>query len=235
MSAIFDTNEPQELLEGMRRARTAIARGKLVVLPTDTVFGIAANAFSAPAVAALLAAKGRGRQSPPPVLIPSAITLPGLAMNLPGVTSELTDRFWPGGLTLIVDAQPSLTWDLGDTNGTVAVRVPNHPIALELLAETGPLAVSSANLTGQPAATNAAQAQAQLGDSVDVYLESVSEDSGASASTGEASTILDLTPLSRGTGVARILRYGVVTFAELKSVLGDQLESVDAPPSPKAG
>lgn len=234
MSALFDTNEPQQLLEGMRRARAAISRGKLVVLPTDTVFGVAANAFSAPAVAALLAAKGRGRQSPPPVLIPSAQTLPGLAMNLPDVTSELTARFWPGGLTLIVDAQPSLTWDLGDTNGTVAVRVPNHPIALELLAETGPLAVSSANLTGRPAATNAAQAQAQLGDFVDVYLESVPEASGANVSNGEASTILDLTPLSRGTGVARILRHGAVSASDLASIMGDQLESVDVPSDPKA-
>ena len=218
MSKLFDTADPQQLLEGMRRARTAIALGNLVVMPTDTVYGVAANAFSAPAVAALLAAKGRGRTSPPPVLIPSAATLPGLAMNLPAVTEKLTAAFWPGGLTLIVDAQPSLTWDLGDTNGTVAVRVPNHPIALELLAETGPLAVSSANLTGKPAATTATDAHGQLGNSVDVYLES-----GVSSS-GEASTILDLTPLSRSAGSARILRQGAVSAAALREVLGDQLE-----------
>jgi L-threonylcarbamoyladenylate synthase len=218
MSTLFDTADPQQLLEGMRRARNAIAHGKLVVLPTDTVYGIAANAFSAPAVAALLAAKGRGRTSPPPVLISSAATLPGLAMNLPTVAEELTERFWPGGLTLVVEAQPSLTWDLGETNGTVAVRVPNHPIALELLAETGPLAVSSANLTGKTAATTAADAHAQLGYSVDVYLEA------GQSSSGDASTILDLTPLSRATGHARILRLGAVSAADLRAVLGDNLE-----------
>jgi L-threonylcarbamoyladenylate synthase len=218
MSKLFDTADPQQLLEGMRRARTAIAHGNLVVIPTDTVYGVAANAFSAPAVAALLAAKGRGRASPPPVLIPSAATLPGLAMNLPAVTEKLTSAFWPGGLTLILDAQPSLTWDLGDTNGTVAVRVPNHPVALELLAETGPLAVSSANLTGKPAATTAANALSQLGNSVDVYLEA------GPSSSGEASTILDLTPLSRATGSARILRQGAVSATALREVLGDELE-----------
>lgn len=222
MSALFDTAEPSQLLEGMRRARQAIAKGRLVVLPTDTVYGVGANAFSPSAVASLLEAKGRGRQSPPPVLIPSAQTLPGLAMNIPDVVSQLTAKFWPGGLTLIVDAQPSLTWDLGDTNGTVAVRVPNHPIALELLAETGPLAVSSANLTGQPAARTAAHAEQQLGHSVEVYLEAGETNTDPKISGG-ASTILDVTPLSRGTGPARILRQGVVSAADLRAVLGDDL------------
>lgn len=218
MSELFDTTDPSALLEGMRRARASIATGKLVVLPTDTVYGVGANAFSAPAVAGLLSAKGRGRQSPPPVLIPSALTLPGLAADVPTVTQALTDAFWPGGLTIILDAQPSLTWDLGDSNGTVALRVPNHPLALELLAETGPLAVSSANRTGEPAALTAAQAQEQLGESVSVYLEA------GRTPVGEASTIVDLTPLSRNTGLARILRHGAVTVADLRSVLGTQLE-----------
>lgn len=218
MSALFDTTTPSALLEGMRRARTAIAAGQLIVLPTDTVYGVGANAFSPEAVAALLAAKGRGRQSPPPVLIPGAATLAGLAMNVPDVTHALTDAFWPGGLTIILDAQPSLTWDLGDAHGTVALRVPNHPIALELLAETGPLAVSSANRTGEPAALTAAQALDQLGDSVDVYLEA------GTTPVGEASTILDLTGLSRGTGLARILRLGAISVADLREVLGNNLE-----------
>jgi tRNA threonylcarbamoyl adenosine modification protein (Sua5/YciO/YrdC/YwlC family) len=218
MSELFDTRDPAALLEGMRRARTAIASGKLIVLPTDTVYGVGANAFSPAAVAALLAAKGRGRQSPPPVLIPNAATISGLAMNVPDITHELTAAFWPGGLTIILDAQPSLTWDLGDANGTVALRVPNQPIALELLAETGPLAVSSANRTGVAAALTAADAHTQLGDSVDVYLEA-----GAPA-LGEASTIVDLTPLSRGTGLARILRLGAVSAGQLRGVLGANLE-----------
>ncbi len=218
MSDLFDTRDPAALLEGMRRARTAIASGKLIVLPTDTVYGVAANAFSPAAVTSLLAAKGRGRQSPPPVLIPSAATLSGLALNVPDITHELTAAFWPGGLTIILDAQPSLTWDLGDANGTVALRVPNHPIALELLAETGPLAVSSANRTGVAAALTAADAQAQLGDAVSVYLEA------GAPPVGEASTIIDLTALSRGTGLARILRPGAVSASALRDVLGASLE-----------
>lgn len=218
MSELFDTRDPAALLEGMRRARTSIASGKLIVLPTDTVYGVGANAFSPTVVAALLAAKGRGRQSPPPVLIPSAATVSGLAMNVPDIMHELTAAFWPGGLTIILDAQPSLTWDLGDSNGTVALRVPNHPIALELLAETGPLAVSSANRTGVAAALTAADAQNQLGDSVDVYLEA------GAPPVGEASTIVDLTPISRGTGLARILRLGAVSAGQLRDVLGEHLE-----------
>ena len=218
MSDLFDTTDPAALLEGMRRARTAIASGKLIVLPTDTVYGVGANAFSPAAVSALLTAKGRSRQSPPPVLIPGMATVAGLAIDVPDVMHDLTDAFWPGGLTIILDAQPSLTWDLGDSNGTVALRVPNHPIALELLAETGPLAVSSANLTGEPAALTATEARRALGDSVDVYLES------GPTPVGEASTILDLTPLSRKIGLARILRLGAIGAADLRRVLADRLE-----------
>jgi len=217
MSRIYDASVDGELLAGMRLARMALAKGQLVVLPTDTVYGVAADAFIPHAVAALLAAKGRGRQSPPPVLMPSAATIDALASSVPDQVRTLAQAFWPGGLTIIVDAQPSLAWDLGDTDGTVALRVPAHPIALELLKETGPLAVSSANLTGQPAAENATDAYAQLGDTVEVYLEG-----GASDST--PSTIIDVTPIQRGTGAARILRDGAVSAASLREILGDDLE-----------
>jgi tRNA threonylcarbamoyl adenosine modification protein (Sua5/YciO/YrdC/YwlC family) len=202
----------------MRLSRQAIAKGHLVVMPTDTVYGVAADAFSPEAVQLLLEAKGRGRQSPPPVLMPKAETMDGLAQNIPDEVRALAKKFWPGGLTIVLEAQPSLSWDLGDTNGTVAVRVPNHPVALELLADTGPLAVSSANLTGHPAATTAADAHDQLGARVDVYL-----DAGDSR-VGLSSTIIDATALSRGTGGVRILRDGVVTAAQLRKVLGDKLE-----------
>ena len=202
----------------MRLARQAIARGQLVVIPTDTVYGVAADAFSPAAVSLLLEAKGRGRQSPPPVLMPSVQTLHGLADNVPEKVLALAEAFWPGGLTIVLDAQPSLRWDLGDAHGTVAVRVPAHPVALELLAETGPLAVSSANLTSQPAATTATGAHDQLGARVEVYLD------GGEAAEGLASTIVDATALSRGNGGIRILRDGVVTAAQLRDVIGDTLE-----------
>ncbi len=218
MSRVYNCAENDSLLIGMRLARQAIAQGKLVVFPTDTVYGVAADAFNAEAVQLLLEAKGRGRQSPPPVLMPSAETMEGLAHNIPDEVRALATKFWPGGLTIVLESQPSLTWDLGETNGTVAIRVPNNPVALELLAETGPLAVSSANMTGQPAALNAQDAHDQLGARVEVYLD------GGDATNGKASTIIDATALSRGTGGIRILREGVVTAAQLHKVIGDVLE-----------
>lgn len=184
-----------------------LGRGGLVVLPTDTVYGIAADAFTPPAVQALLDAKGRGRQMPPPVLMPSAATLPGLARDVAAGALALAEAFWPGALTLVVAAQPSLAWDLGDTHGTVALRVPDHPAALALLRRTGPLAVSSANLTGHPAATTAQEARDQLGEAVAVYLD------GGLAPGGVASTIVDATG-----PVLRVLRAGAIDLAALREV-----------------
>ena len=124
-------------------------------MPTDTVYGLAADAFDKDAVQELLDAKGRGRDMPPPVLVSAATTLDALAVRVPSWARALVEEFWPGALTLVCHAHASLQWDLGDTRGTVAVRMPDHPVALEILERTGPLAVSSANLTGQPAATEA--------------------------------------------------------------------------------
>src|SRR3954471_19703728 len=196
----FDTAIPAELLSGTRLARAAIARGELVVIPTDTVYGVAADAFSPAAVQRLLDAKGRGRQSPPPVLVPGIPTLDALAEAVPDVVHELVTAFWPGPLTVILPARASLVWDLGETRGTVALRMPDNRIALELLSETGPLAVSSANQTGQPAATTAAEAVAQLGDSIAVYLD------GGPTPGSVPSTILDATGLATGDGPLRIVR-----------------------------
>jgi L-threonylcarbamoyladenylate synthase len=220
---LFDCAVDTDLLTGMRLAKLAIQRGDLVVVPTDTVYGLAANAFDANAVARLLAAKGRDRQSPPPVLIPSAQTMAGLAIDVPEVANRLAQAFWPGALTMILHAQPSLHWDLGETRGTVALRVPDHKIALALLEETGPLAVSSANLTGEPAATTGAKAADYLGESVEVYL-----DSGPSPK-GEASTILDLTRVTTNadgetTGTIRIVRQGALTREQIALIAGDLLE-----------
>ena len=219
MSPIFDCSDESQLLAGMRQARQAIGRGELVVLPTDTVYGIAADAFDPRAVARLLAAKGRDRQSPPPVLVAGLTTLRALVAEVPEPVERLVEAFWPGGLTIVLPSQPSLTWDLGETHGTVAVRMPAHRIALELIEETGPLAVSSANLTGQAAAIAADAAQGMLGDSVAVYL-----DAGPSI-TGISSTIVDATSLVGGSDpVVRVLREGAIDRARLREVLGDLLE-----------
>jgi tRNA threonylcarbamoyl adenosine modification protein (Sua5/YciO/YrdC/YwlC family) len=220
MAPIYDCSVESELQSGMRAARAAIGRGELVVIPTDTVYGVAADAFSPRAVQSLLDAKGRGRQAPPPVLIPGESTLDALAERVPPEVRALVGRFWPGGLTIVLPAQPSLVWDLGETHGTVALRMPSDPIALELLAQTGPLAVSSANLTGRPAARTAAEAEAMLGDAVAVYLEA--------GPGGEApSTILDATALASGSGPIRILRRGVIDEAQVREVVGDALERTE--------
>ncbi len=151
MSQRFDTANPTEREAGVAAAALAVQRGQLVVLPTDTVYGVGADAFSPDAVRALLAAKGRGRDMPPPVLVSAATTLDALAVGVPTYARSLIEALWPGPLTLVCRQQPSLQWDLGDTRGTVAVRMPDHEVALDLLSRTGPLAVSSANRSGQPA------------------------------------------------------------------------------------
>ncbi|QBE49645.1 L-threonylcarbamoyladenylate synthase [Leucobacter triazinivorans] len=214
MAEVFDCSDSPQLLAGMRTARRAIGRGELVVMPTDTVYGVAADAFTPEAVQRLLDAKGRGRQSPPPVLIPNTNTLAALAAEVTTPLRRLAETFWPGGLTIVTRANPSLSWDLGETGGTVALRIPNHPLALELLEETGPLAVSSANLTGAAAARTAAAAQEMLGDSISVYLEA-----GEAAGDGVASTIIDATGLSEDGGVLRVLREGGVTREAIAELL----------------
>lgn len=227
MQRLYDCSVDTDLLTGMRLAKAALGRNELVVLPTDTVYGLGCDAFSPQAVAKLLQAKGRGRQSPPPVLIANPSMLDGLALDVPQLARKLAETFWPGALTMIFKAQPSLTWDLGETKGTVALRMPDHKIALALLEETGPLAVSSANLTGEPAAISCEQAANYLGDKVKVYL-----DAGTSPK-GEASTIVDMTelvdeltdsgePVSRGR--VKIVRRGALSKEKLATILGDHLE-----------
>jgi tRNA threonylcarbamoyl adenosine modification protein (Sua5/YciO/YrdC/YwlC family) len=193
---------------GLEIAATAIRRGDLVVMPTDTVYGVAADAFVPDAVAKLLKAKGRDRTLPTPVLVGSLETLDGIATDIPEVGRRLVEAFWPGALTVICRQQPSLVWDLGETQGTVAVRMPDHPVALDLLNKTGPLAVSSANRTGEPPATTCEQAQEQLGESVAVYL-----DDGPTPGP-VPSTIVDVT-----SPTPRVLRTGALAIRRLRAVV----------------
>ena len=204
----YPTSTPDEREAALAAASLAVQEGKLVVLPTDTVYGVAADAFDPAAVRGLLAAKGRGREMPPPVLVSAATTVDAIATSIPGYARALIEEFWPGPLTLVCTQQPSLQWDLGDTRGTVAVRMPDHEVALELLERTGPLAVSSANLTGRPAATDAGQAEERLGDDVEVIVDA------GEAPGGRASTIVDVT----GTQ-GRVLRRGALSLEALNAVL----------------
>ena len=206
----FDCADPVARRAGLEAAAHAARTGNLVVMPTDTVYGIGADAFNAAAVRDLLAAKGRGPDMPVPVLVGSWTTIDGLVMAVPPIARTLIEAFWPGGLSLVVEHAPSLSWDLGDARGTVMVRMPLHPVALDLLRLVGPLAVSSANRSGQPPATTAAAAAAQLGDDVSVYLE------GGESPIGVASTVVDLT-----SPVPRVLRQGAVSIDRLRDVIGD--------------
>ena len=215
MSTVYDCSRPDSRETGLAAAANAVRAGGLVVLPTDTVYGIGADAFDSNAVAALLAAKGRGRDMPVPVLVGSWSTVDGLVMSVPQQARALIEAFWPGGLSIVLPQAPSLSWDLGDTRGTVNLRMPLHPVALDLLREVGPMAVSSANRTGQPPAATAAEAQEQLGDSVSVYLE------GGPSAESVPSTIVDLTQSH-----PRVLREGAVPMDDLAEVLGVHVESL---------
>jgi tRNA threonylcarbamoyl adenosine modification protein (Sua5/YciO/YrdC/YwlC family) len=214
----FDCRDPDVRADAIQTAVHSVGAGELVVLPTDTVYGIGADAFDSVAVADLLRAKGRGRDMPVPVLVGSWTTIDGLVAAVDSRTRDLIEAFWPGGLTLVVRHAPSLTWDLGDSRGTVAVRMPLHPVAIELLEKTGPMAVSSANRHGQPAAQTAAQAQEQLGEDVAVYLEDGQVEGGV------ASTIVDVTAAR-----PRILRTGAITADALREVVPDIVGGGAAP------
>ncbi|MEV6428949.1 L-threonylcarbamoyladenylate synthase [Nocardia sp. NPDC051463] len=215
MSTVYDCADRDSRAAGLTAATSALKSGRLVVLPTDTLYGLAVDAFDSSAVGSLLAAKRRGRDMPVPVLVGSWHTIDGLVFSVRPQARELIRAFWPGGLSLVVQQAPSLAWDLGDTRGTVMLRMPLHPVALELLREVGPLAVSSANVSGQPPAKTAAEARDQLGDLVGVYLD------GGPSEHAVASTIVDLTA-----DQPRILREGAVSIADIAEVLGMSPEAL---------
>jgi L-threonylcarbamoyladenylate synthase len=208
MADVYDCSDPVARNNGLDAAVSAISDGKLVLLPTDTVYGVAAHAFIPSAVTALLAAKNRGRTMPVPVLIGDANTVAGLTLGLPQAANDLAEAFWPGGLTLVVEHAPSLAWDLGDAEGTVAVRLPDDDLTRALLRRTGPLAVSSANRSGRPAASTPQDAVEQLGEHAAVVL-----DDGPRAGSA-ASTIVDCTG-----PVPRVLRVGAVPVNRLRDVV----------------
>ena len=220
MTSVFDCSVEAELLDGLRAARGAIGRGELVVMPTDTVYGLAADAFRPEAVERLLEAKGRGRDTPPPVLLPGIPTLSALAEEVPAEAEALVREFWPGPLTIVVNARESLAWDLGESRGTVALRMPDDMIARNLLADTGPLAVSSANLSGRPAALTCDDARDMLGESVAVYLDAGPRGVPAREGRDNASTIVDATSVGLTEGRLRILREGMIPVDEIARIVG---------------
>ena len=209
MSIIHDCSTDEGREKGLKAAVDAVQAGRLVVLPTDTVYGLGCDAFNNAAVASLLRAKHRGPDMPVPVLVGSWSTVDGLVREHTAAGRALVEAFWPGGLSLVVNQAPSLPWNLGDTRGTVMLRMPLHPIAIELLRRTGPMAVSSANISGQEPALTAVRAKQQLGAEAAVYLD------GGRATIGKPSTIVDLSGME-----PRILREGAVTAEQIGEVLG---------------
>lgn len=209
MATVYDCSRRDEREAGLAAAAGMIRSSRLVVFPTDTVYGIGCDAFDTLAVRALLDAKGRGRAMPLSVLVGSWSTVDGLVLTVPAEARRLIEAFWPGGLSIVLPHAPSLAWDLGDTRGTVMIRMPLHPVVLELLREIGPIAQSSANVSGQQPATTIAEAKAQLGESVAVYLD------GGPAGEPVPSSIVDLTGET-----PRMLREGAVTKADVVEVLG---------------
>ena len=215
VSSVYDCSDPGERAAGLRAAVAAARGGRLIVLPTDTLYGIGCDAFDSEAVTNLLAAKHRGRDMPVPVLVGSWHTVDGLVRSVSPAARELVQAFWPGGLSLVVEQAPSLAWDLGDTDGSVMIRMPLHPVAIEVLREVGPMAVSSANVSGQAPPATVTDAREQLGESVAVYLD------GGRASHAVASSIVDLT------GPApRLLREGAIGAADIAEVLGVSVDDL---------
>lgn len=215
MSQIFDCQDPDTRALGLRSAVDAVRSGRLVVLPTDTLYGLGCDAFDNQAVASLLQTKHRGPDMPVPVLVGSWDTIQGLVHTYTEQARTLVEAFWPGGLSIVVPQAPSLTWNLGDTRGTVMLRMPLHPVAIELLRETGPMAVSSANISGNTPPTTAIAAKQQLGNAVNVYLD------GGECPVGKPSSIVDLS------GPApKLLREGAISAEEIGKVLGVAPESL---------
>lgn len=218
--SVYDTQNELTRESALDAAAQAVRDGGLIVLPTDTVYGIGADAFTPDAVQDLLMAKGRGRDVPPPVLVGDPAVLHALAVDVPDSAEDLANAFWPGALTLILRAQPSLTWDLGETRGTVALRMPDDETALALLRRTGPLAVSSANRHGRPAALSVMDAATQLGDQVSIYLD------GGPARIGTSSTIIDLT-----VEPPQIVREGALSKDEIIAAVGDIFAAPEPEPA----
>jgi L-threonylcarbamoyladenylate synthase len=207
---VFDCSHDEERQEGLDAAVTAVLHNELIVLPTDTVYGVGADAFSAHAVDSLLAAKGRDRSMPVPVLVGSTSMVDALVEEMSDLTRALTEAFWPGALTLVLRHPPHLAWDLGNMRGTVAVRMPDSEIALAVITRTGPLAVSSANRSGHPPATTMLDARLQLGAAVSVYLD------GGPSGEAVASSIVDLTGER-----PQLLRAGAIDLDKLREVAPD--------------
>jgi L-threonylcarbamoyladenylate synthase len=219
VATLFDCTDHDVWDDAVHQAMAALDRGEIIVIPTDTVYGVAVSPRVPGSIDSLVGLKGRERTSPPPFLIAgfdqlSPLLAPGSQTD---EVAALISRFWPGGLTIVLPVNPDLGWDIGETGGTIAVRMPDEPVLVKLLQAYGPLAVTSANLTGEPPCESAYQALNVFGDRVGVYLDSGSR--GADSGDQIPSTIIDMTDVVAGGTAARIIRHGAVPAADLEEAL----------------
>lgn len=194
-------------------ASSAIRRGDLVVIPTESMYALATDAFSARGVAALRALKSTPPGVGLPVMVPNPSTLPGIAAGVSATVNDLVTAFWPGPLTVVVRPAPTLTWELGD-DSRVSVRMPLHPIALGVLERTGPTVVTGANLPGMEALTDPDAVEEALEDEVTVMV-----DAGELSAAWGASTVVDVTG-----EVPTLLRHGAYPLETLREVCPDVVD-----------
>lgn len=216
MTRVLDASG-EHRADAVAAAADALRAGGAVVLPTDTVYGVAADAFNPAGTARVFAAKGRSRELPLPVFVHSPKQLPGLAAHVGDEAERLMAAFWPGALTIVLAAQVGLRWDLGESDGTVAVRMPLDDVALAVVRAVGPLAATSANRSGTPPATTAQQAAEALGDDVEVVLDD------GPRTTSIPSTIVDLTR-----AVPYVIRAGAIDEGLVFAVANGAIEPLEA-------
>jgi tRNA threonylcarbamoyl adenosine modification protein (Sua5/YciO/YrdC/YwlC family) len=193
-------------VDDLDAAEKALRAGQIVGLPTDTVYGLAADAFNTGAADRIFGAKRRPRDVDLPVLVADAEQARGLATGIPAVALRLMDAFWPGGLTIVLPRNPDVQADLGADDMTIGVRCPDHEVARALCRRVGPLATTSANLHGQPTATTAQEVESLFGSAVPVVI-----DGGTCA--GAPSTVVDCTGED-----PKLLREGRIPWSDIAAV-----------------
>ncbi len=204
-----DPNNPD--MKAIRAAADAIRDGLLVIFPTETVYGLAADALNEDAVKKVIAAKGRNEKEPLPVQVASLNAVSQVAEFVPANARPLAELYWPGPLTLVLTRNASVPSIVTAGKETIGVRVPDHPVALALVKAVGsPIVATSANLTGEPPPTNALDAVRGVGESAEVVLD------GGDSRYGQASTVVDVT-----VSPARVLRRGSISVEDIRKVLGE--------------
>jgi L-threonylcarbamoyladenylate synthase len=209
MSQVFKVDgqtSQSEVQLAIDAAITSVQSGGLVVIPTDTSYAVICDAFNSAAITKLRMAKKQNSDIALPIGAGSIETIRGVA-NFSTIANDLASAFWPGPLTLLTIAQDSLSWNIGQAGSALAVRVPNHELAQQVLSGIGPSVMTGAQSVGQNAVQNVEQAQAALCDLVDVYLD-------GGPSIPRISTVIDAT-----TSHVRLIRSGELTLAQIRDVM----------------